>query len=88
MRLRTDHVSLRDGEAYLPTKIDLLIADAKHPFAVSGQAILVVSWTEGDGRPLEPHLLPQTHHDDLCRLILTFGLLEVPEVNISRHRSS
>jgi acyl-CoA synthetase (AMP-forming)/AMP-acid ligase II len=74
MRLGMITVSLRADELSLPFKIDILFADAAHAFPDSGRAMLVdVSWTEGDGRPLESHLLPQTHEDDLCRLILTSG---------------
>ena len=86
MRLGFVPLSLRGSESYLPIKLDALIADAKHPF-MSGQAIVVdLSWTEGDGSPLEPHLLPQTHHDDLCRLILTSGTSNKPKAVALTHK--
>jgi acyl-CoA synthetase (AMP-forming)/AMP-acid ligase II len=73
-RLGMITVSLREGDTSLPIKADAVITDKEHPFAHVGRAILAdLSWGEGDGRPLESHLLPQTHEDDLCRLILTSG---------------
>src|SRR5262249_25027207 len=73
-RLGMITVSLREGDTSLPVRADAAITDKEHPFGGRGRAILAdLSWTEGDGQPLEPHLLPQTHEDDLCRLILTSG---------------
>jgi acyl-CoA synthetase (AMP-forming)/AMP-acid ligase II len=87
MRLGMIAVSLREGEISLPFKIDALIADGKRSFANMGRVMLAdLSWTEGDGRPLEPHLLPQTHEDDLCRLILTSGTSSTPKAVAFSHK--
>lgn len=87
MRLGMITVSLRGGELALPVKIDALFADATHAFAHVGRAMLVDAvWIEGDGRPLEPHLLPQTHEDDLCRLILTSGTSSTPKAVPLSHK--
>ena len=67
-------VSLRAGEKALPFKIDVTLTDETAAFPGAGRVVRVdTSWLEGDGCPLEQHLLPQTHEDDLCRLILTSG---------------
>lgn len=87
MRLGMIAVSLREGEISLPFKIDALITDGKRSFANMGRVMLAdLSWTEGDGRPLEPHLLPQTHEDDLCRLILTSGTSSTPKAVAFSHK--
>ena len=87
IRLGLITLSLREGEGSLPLKIDALIADSKHPSARVGRVIVAdLSWTEGDGRPLEPHLLPQTHEDDLCRLILTSGTSGKPKAVALSHK--
>ena len=57
------------------------------PFANMDRAILAdPSWTDGDGRPLEPSPLPRTHEDDLCRLILTSGTTNTPKAVAVSHR--
>ena len=87
MRLGMIALSLREGEVSLPFKLDALISDGKRPSADRGRVILAdLSWTEGDGRPLEPHLLPQTHEDDLCRLILTSGTSSTPKAVALSHK--
>jgi acyl-coenzyme A synthetase/AMP-(fatty) acid ligase len=86
-RLGMITVSLRERDVALPVKANALIADKEHPLAHIGPVILAdLSWTEGDGRPLEPHLLPQTHEDDLCRLILTSGTSNTPKAVPLSHR--
>ena len=73
-RLGMITLSLREDDVVVPIKIDALITTTKTPLAHIGRVILAdLSWTEGDGHPLEPHLLPQVHEDDLCRIILTSG---------------
>ena len=53
----------------------------------TGRIVLAdLGWTEGDGRPLEPHLLPQTHENDLCRIILTSGTTSTPKAVAISHR--
>src|SRR5262249_42159442 len=86
-RLGMITVSLREDDVALPVKANALIADKQHPLAHLGRVILAdPSWTEGDGRPLEPHLLPQAHEDDLCRLILTSGTSGTPKAVPLTHR--
>src|SRR5262245_18125845 len=87
MRLGMITVSLREGDVSLPIKPDVVITDKQHPFAHIGHAILAdSSWTEGDGQPLEPHLLSQTHEEDLCRLILTSGSSGTPKAVPISHK--
>jgi len=87
VRLGMITVSLREAEISLPFKVDALIADGKHPHAKVGRVMLAdLSWTEGDGRALEPQLLPQTHEDDLCRLILTSGTSNTPKAVPLSHK--
>ena len=86
-RLGMITLSLREGEVSVPIKIDALITTARLPLAHVGRVILMdLSWTEGDGRPLEPHLLPQTHEDDLCRIILTSGTTNTPKAVAISHK--
>jgi acyl-CoA synthetase (AMP-forming)/AMP-acid ligase II len=87
MRLGLITLSVREGELLLPFKIDLLIADAKRPPTDRTHVVLAdLSWTEGDGHPLEPQLLPQVHEDDLCRLILTSGTSSAPKAVPISHK--
>src|SRR5262249_54782672 len=87
MRLGMIAVSLRDGDVSIPIRADVLIADVQRPVANVDRAILAdLSWTKGDGRPLEPHLLPQTHEDDLCRLILPSGTSGPPKAVALSHK--
>jgi acyl-CoA synthetase (AMP-forming)/AMP-acid ligase II len=80
-------LSLREGDVAVPIKIDALITTARRPLAHTGRVILVdLSWAEGDGRPIEPHLLPQTHEDDLCRIILTSGTTNTPKAIAISHK--
>jgi acyl-CoA synthetase (AMP-forming)/AMP-acid ligase II len=87
IRLGMIAVSLRGGENSLPFKVDVLISDGKRLFGDMGRVVLAdLSWTEGDGRPLEPHQLPQTHEDDLCRLVLTSGTSSAPKAVAFSHK--
>jgi acyl-CoA synthetase (AMP-forming)/AMP-acid ligase II len=86
-RLGIITVSLRAGDTSVPIKIDALITATRLPTLNIGRAILIdLSWTEGDGPPLEPHLLPQTHEDDLCRIILTSGTTSEPKAVAISHK--
>ncbi len=77
-RLGIATISMREGQDSLPVKIDALITDSKS--AVGSHAIYAdLEWTEGDGLPLEQHVLPQTKPGDLCRLILTSGTTKTPK---------
>lgn len=93
IRLGLVPVSVR-GAVSLPFGIDAVISDTPQPFASIGRLVLVdLSWTEGDARPLAPHLLPQTKSDDLCRLILTSGTSSAPKAvalshNLARDRTT
>ena len=86
-RLGMITVSMRDEDAIMPIRIDALIPDSKIPMTNTGRVILAdLSWIEGDGHPLEPHLLPQTHENDLCRIILTSGTSSTPKAVAISHR--
>jgi acyl-coenzyme A synthetase/AMP-(fatty) acid ligase len=86
-RLGVITVSLREGSVQAPIKIDALIATTAVPYSNMGRVILAdMSWTEGDGRPLEPHLIPQTHEDDFCRIILTSGTTNEPKAVAISHK--
>jgi acyl-CoA synthetase (AMP-forming)/AMP-acid ligase II len=81
MRLGMITVSLREGERSLPVRIDALVCDAKGPLAMAAGRIVLAdqNWLEGDGRPIEAHLLPQIDENDVCRLILTSGTSSTPK---------
>jgi acyl-CoA synthetase (AMP-forming)/AMP-acid ligase II len=80
-------VSLRGTEPMLPFEISALLVDSTHPVPQGGRIILAdLSWIEGDGRPLEPHLLPYTNENDLCRLILTSGTSNTPKAVALSHK--
>ena len=86
-RLGMITVSMRDEDAIMPIRIDALITNSKIPMSNTGRVILAdLSWTEGDGHPLEPHLAPQTHESDLCRIILTSGTSSTPKAVAISHR--
>jgi acyl-CoA synthetase (AMP-forming)/AMP-acid ligase II len=86
-RLGMVTLSLREGDFAAPIKVDALVTTTRLPLAASGRVILAdLSWTEGDGRPLEPHLLPPTQEDDLCRIILTSGTTDVPKAVALSHK--
>jgi acyl-coenzyme A synthetase/AMP-(fatty) acid ligase len=73
-RLGMITVSLRSGEGAPPFAADALIADpGAFPAGPDRIVLAGPDWTEGDGRPVEPHLLPATHEDDPCRIVLTAG---------------
>jgi len=86
-RLGMSTISLRQDSASVPIKIDALIAAAKPTLAETGKVVLAdLSWTEGDGRPLEPHRLPRTDENDICRIILTSGTTNEPKAVALSHR--
>src|SRR6267154_1409011 len=86
-RLGMITLSAREGDASAPIKIDALITATRLPSVDMGRVILAdLSWTEGDGQPLEPHLVPQTHEDDLCRIILTSGTTSEPKAVAVSHK--
>lgn len=87
IRLGAITLSLRDSDSSAPVKIDLLITTEERPFVNIGMVVLVdLSWTEGDGHPLESQLLPPTHEDDFCRIILTSGSTNEPKAVAVTHR--
>jgi len=86
-RLGMITLSAREGDASAPIKIDALITTTRLANSNVGRVILAdLSWTEGDGQPLEPHLVPQTHEDDLCRIILTSGTTSEPKAVAVSHK--
>ena len=79
--------SIREGGRAIPIEVDALITTKEVPAVAKMRVILApLSWTEGDGRPLEPHLLPQTQESDLCRLILTSGTTDEPKAVPVSHK--
>jgi acyl-CoA synthetase (AMP-forming)/AMP-acid ligase II len=87
IRLGMATVSLREGAAVLPMPIEALITTPDRPLAFPGRTIVAdLSWTEGDGQPIEPHLLPQTQDHDVCRIILTSGTTNVPKAVALNHK--
>jgi acyl-coenzyme A synthetase/AMP-(fatty) acid ligase len=86
-RLGMITLSVREGDVSVPIKIDASITTTRLPSGNMGRIILAdLSWTEGDGQPLEPHLVPQTHDDDLCRIILTSGTTREPKAVAVSHK--
>jgi len=74
--IRLGMITLSLGASDVPPfAVDVLVCLAKRPTALPAGRTLVAdqTWLEGDGRPLEPHLLPATDGNDICRLILTSG---------------
>src|SRR5581483_836784 len=72
MRLGMITLSLRASETLPAIGIDVLIADTnRFPLSDVRGILADMSWTEGDGQPLESHLLPQVSDTDLCRIVLT-----------------
>jgi acyl-coenzyme A synthetase/AMP-(fatty) acid ligase len=87
MRMGIVTASLRGSEPMLPFEISALLVDSTHPLPQGGRIIRAdLSWVEGDGRPLEPHHLPSTNENDLCRLILTSGTSNKPKAVPLSHK--
>ena len=73
-RLGITTMSVRADISSVPFPIDALITEVTRSFANVARVIPVdLSWTEGDGRPLESHFLHSGNSNDLCRIILTSG---------------
>jgi acyl-CoA synthetase (AMP-forming)/AMP-acid ligase II len=86
-RLGMITLSIRQDDVALPVEIDALISTRKHPLSDSSPVVAAdYSWCDGDGSPIESHLLPQTHEDDLCRLILTSGTSSTPKAVALSHK--
>jgi acyl-coenzyme A synthetase/AMP-(fatty) acid ligase len=88
-RLGMITLSLAESSVSVPIKIDALIttATATTPSVNIGGIIPAeLSWTEGDGQSLETQLLPQTHEDDFCRIILTSGTTGEPKAVAISHK--
>ena len=82
-RLGMASVSVR-GAARAPFPIDGFITDKTLPAGVTDRVILAnVSWTEGDGIPVDA---PPVRPDDLCRVILTSGTTGEPKGVPISHR--
>jgi acyl-CoA synthetase (AMP-forming)/AMP-acid ligase II len=85
-RLCIATVSVREGVGRLPLKIDALLSDRPQPLAgIDRVARCDLSWTEGDGRPIEPQYIPVVRDEDLCRLILTSGTTGTPKAVAVSH---
>jgi acyl-CoA synthetase (AMP-forming)/AMP-acid ligase II len=82
-RLGMASVSTR-GASRLALPVDGLITDKTLPAGVTERVILAnMSWTEGDGIPIEA---PFVRPDDLCRVILTSGTTGEPKGVPISHR--
>jgi acyl-CoA synthetase (AMP-forming)/AMP-acid ligase II len=82
-RLGMASVSAR-GATRLPLPIDGFITDKTLPAGVTDRVILTdMSWTEGDGVPVDAALV---RPDDLCRVILTSGTTGEPKGVPISHR--
>jgi len=87
IRLGIITVSIHDVGVSLPVKADLFISDGQRPHPQMSRLIVAdPSWIEGNGHPIEPHLLPETHEDDLCRLIMTSGTSSAPKAVALSHK--
>jgi acyl-CoA synthetase (AMP-forming)/AMP-acid ligase II len=86
-RLGMITISLRQDQVSLPINVAALITATRPAFSDVGRVVLAdLSWTEGDGQPLEPHLLPQTNENAVCRIILTSGTTNEPKAVAISHR--
>ena len=86
MRLGIVTVSKYDERILQAVKLDVLIADKPPTSAKIDQIILAdLSWTRGDGDPLEPNEIPVTAPDDICRIILTSGSTGDPKAVAFSH---
>jgi acyl-CoA synthetase (AMP-forming)/AMP-acid ligase II len=82
-RLGIASVSVR-GAARPPMPIDAFITDNTLPPGLVDRVILAdMSWTEGDGIPMDA---PSVRPDDLCRVILTSGTTGEPKGVPISHR--
>jgi acyl-coenzyme A synthetase/AMP-(fatty) acid ligase len=73
-RLGMVTISLRGDNLSAPISIDALITSSRQPLAAARRVFLAdMSWTEGDGEPPEPHLVPRVDENDICRIVLTSG---------------
>jgi acyl-CoA synthetase (AMP-forming)/AMP-acid ligase II len=82
-RLGMASISAR-GAARAPLPVDGFFTDKTLPAGVTDRVILAdVSWTEGDGIPIDA---PSVRPDDLCRVILTSGTTGEPKGVPISHR--
>jgi len=87
MRLGMITVSLRHDQVSLPIGAAALVTTNRSAAGNAGRVVLAdLSWTDGDGEPLEPHLVPQTDADQICRIILTSGTTNEPKAVALTHR--
>jgi acyl-coenzyme A synthetase/AMP-(fatty) acid ligase len=86
-RLGMTTTSLRQNSHLLPIKIDAVVTTTPPPLPIAARVVLAdLSWTEGDGLPLEAHHLPLTDEQSICRLILTSGTTSDPKAVALSHR--
>jgi acyl-CoA synthetase (AMP-forming)/AMP-acid ligase II len=73
-RLGIVTVSGRRGGVPSELKVDAIVTDEPNAFIGMGNVIgFDLSWTMGDGKPLDYDQIHRTKDDDLCRIILTSG---------------
>jgi acyl-coenzyme A synthetase/AMP-(fatty) acid ligase len=86
-RLGMVTISLRQDNLSVPIKVDALITATKLAFTDTVRVVLAdLSWTEGDGLPIESHHLPRSDENDICRIILTSGTTSTPKAVALSHR--
>jgi acyl-coenzyme A synthetase/AMP-(fatty) acid ligase len=86
-RLGMITMSVREGDVLGSIRVAALIVDSRQVTSnIERIALADLSWTEGDGRPLEPHLVPQTSENDICRIIPTSGTTNEPKGVAISHR--
>ena len=86
-RLGLITLSIRSGQSLPSLKIEAIITDVENSTFAGGKFVLAdLSWMDGEGQPPEPHLLPQTHEDDICRLVLTSGTTRAPKAVALTHK--
>jgi acyl-CoA synthetase (AMP-forming)/AMP-acid ligase II len=65
-------LSLPETNVEIPIRADALITNTSGVLPHVGSVVRAdLSWMEGEGRPLDAHLLPSTHEDDYCRIVLS-----------------
>ena len=86
-RLGMITISLRRDNISAPISIDALITASQQPVTDARRVFLAdLSWTEGDGQPLAPHLVPRIDESAICRIVLTSGTTGGPRAVALSHR--
>lgn len=67
--------------------VDAVIVDSAPPFTVGHRIIIAdLSWTEGDGTPIEKNKRHRNEDDDSCRIVLTSGTTGDPKAVPISHK--